>query len=796
MFSALKTLFTSVGTNPETKAQVRASYQKPLSFSELVRWAEYDAPSKSFLLDDGKSVAAIFELEDVPSEARSVDYLTQLQQGFQGVFQDVFPQYFDNESPWILQIYLQDEPTLEDFVAQLQTYAKSEETAITQEFKKLMQEHIHIVTQPEGLFTDTKVSGLPFRGKRRRIRAVIYRKLTNQSKLRSGRSAIDDLTLTATVFTAKLQSSGVNVKRLEGADFYRWMVAWFNPKPHAFNSTEELLKHCPYPGDDAMPYGYDFAERFFFSAPHSDEKQGVWYFDDCPHKYLTILGLNHLPHTGHLTAERVFGNRCYGLFDEFPEGSVFVMTVVIKAQEQVLNHLDRIEYSASRSSSEKANMTREDCKTARRAIESGNYLFPTSMGVYLRGKDVEDLARKEIEVESSLIKNGFCVLAGDHNLMRQDSYVRYLPCCYDYSFDKAYLFRSRYLTGKQLSQLMPLYGRERGTGHPLFTFFNRGGEALTVDPFHPQDKDFNSHIVLLGTTGSGKSATAGYLMLSLISIYKPRLVIVDMGNSFQLLGEYFKSQGLSVNRVEISFSDSTSLNPFAMSQAMLKQIEHEKKRQQADFYAAKEKSLQDDIDALQAIDAEAGHEETKREEERFENRDYLGEMCLSAQLMVTGSEEGEKLSRQNRYLLLKAIIQGAETAEAQGRDQMIAKDLMNALMQHADVLEEEHKSSNTKIIQELKKMAHHIRLFCEDNLSANYFNRPGEVWPIVDVTILELGIFKEEGYEAQRALAFLGAMNKTMSLAERTQYQNRMTFLFTDELHNIIKNPITASLLY
>lgn len=36
----------------------------------------------------------------------------------------------------------------------------------------------------------------------------------------------------------------------------------------------------------------------------SDQSKGIWYFDGKPHKCLSILGLNSLPQTGHLSLER------------------------------------------------------------------------------------------------------------------------------------------------------------------------------------------------------------------------------------------------------------------------------------------------------------------------------------------------------------------------------------------------------------------------------------------------------------------------------------------------------------
>ena len=89
--------------------EVKSSYDRAPSLSDKLPWVDYCPSTKSFPLADGRSFAAVFELGDVASEARSDSYLTQLQQGFQGIFQDVFPLYFNDESPWIVQFYIQRE---------------------------------------------------------------------------------------------------------------------------------------------------------------------------------------------------------------------------------------------------------------------------------------------------------------------------------------------------------------------------------------------------------------------------------------------------------------------------------------------------------------------------------------------------------------------------------------------------------------------------------------------------------------------------------------------------------------
>jgi conjugative transfer ATPase len=664
------------------------------------------------------------------------------------------------------------------------------DTEFTHHYLELAQAHTELLTQPNGLFVDNKVSGITFRGKRRRVRMVIYRRLNSGSKLRRGRNAVQDLHTVSQTLVSKLEGCGVKVLRYTGKDFYQWMLPWFNPAPRMGDGNPDtLVERSPYPGDHEMPFGYDFSEKLFFNVPESDSQKGIWYFDQKPHKYLTILGINSLPKIGHISVERSFGNYWYSLLDKFPAGSVLQLTVVIQSQEAVKNHIFKIEHSTKRASSTEAEMTREDCAVAKRAIESGNYFFPSVMGVYLRGENLEDLYDKETEVETLLASNGFHLLNGDHELTPVDSYLRYLPMCYSYEFDKARLLRSRYLSGVQISKLLPLYGRERGTNNPAITLYNRGGEPLTLDPFNPADKDFNSHLLLLGTTGSGKSALCVYLMMQLMAFYRPRLVIIDAGNSFGLLSEYFKTQGLSVNRVEISFNKPTSLNPFAESKKMLAQLRAKETQQQLnEALEEEENNLEKEIETRIEFATQTDLESSE------ENRDYMGEIALAAQLMITGGEkkEEEAITRQDRYWILKAVVEAAKAADNEGRDQMIASDIIIAFQYLAQQLEQTNKKSDEAIIIRLKQMAENMSLFCQDNLSSQYFNTPGAPWPEADVTILEMGLFKDAGYEAQRALAFMGAMNKTISLAEQHQYEERFTVFFADECHVVTSNPLTA----
>ena len=89
------------------------------------------------------------------------------------------------------------------------------------------------------------------------------------------------------------------------------------------------------------------------------------------------------------------------------------------------------------------------------------------------------------------------------------------------------------------------------------------------------------------------------------------------------------------------------------------------------------------------------------------------------------------------------------------------------------------------------EMADAMALFT-DGLEGELFNRPGELWPDVDVTLIDLATFAREGYEAQLAVAYTSVTNAIHNRIERHQHDARPTIMVTDEGHIITTNPLLA----
>ncbi|MCG5526632.1 conjugative transfer ATPase, partial [Ectothiorhodospira haloalkaliphila] len=238
-------------------------------------------------------------------------------------------------------------------------------------------------------------------------------------------------------------------------------------------------------------------------------------------------------------------------------------------------------------------------------------------------------------------------------LLALDSYIRNLPMNFDPALDQQRARRTRLMYANQIANLAPFYGRGRGSGHPALTYFNRGGDPLTFDPLNKADRAKNAFALIVGPMGAGKSAWLVYALMQLIAVYRPRVFIIEKGDSFGLLGKYFASRDLSVNQVSLKPNADVSLNPFADALRLLED----------DRAEARVEELDDLEDATQ--DGEDAAEDDAEDKER----DILGEMEIAARVMITGGEkkEDERLTRADRLIIRRGILGGARQVQAAGK---------------------------------------------------------------------------------------------------------------------------------
>jgi len=746
---------------PPSLSRVEAMYRREPSFTNLLPWLDFDPDSQAFLLSDGRGLGALFEIQAAGCEARPAQWL----ENFRDKVQIALGALPETDPPWVVQFYVQDEPRLESLIEDIEAYVSpsAQGSRFTEAWLEVLRGHLSDVCSHGGLFVDKLVSGAPWRGRRRRIRATLSRTPNGESQgwsLAPGQELND----VAARFAVALSAAGLVVRRCGGKELYDWLFRWLNPHPMATGGDgDALLKVSPYPGDGPQrPFGYDFGEMLMLGLPVADSDKGLWWFDGLPHRLVSVQGLAQAPLLGQLALERLIGDHTFAVFDRMPEHTVMVMTLTVQPQDAVRNHLARIE-RASFGDYAESILAAEDAKAAQLEIAKGNKLFPVAMAFYVRGSALESLEKKEADlaarvhqVQSLLLSNHIRPILERDDLVPLDAYLRSLPMAYDPAFDRKETRRSRFVFTRHIANLLPVYGRSTGTGKPGMLFFNRGGEPVLFDPI--ADRKSNAHMLILGPTGSGKSAMLVYDLLMLMAVHRPRVFIIEAGGSFSLLGQYFASLGLTVNQATMRPGEDVSLPPFADALRL----------------AGKTRTGLEEEGA-------AGGEDSDNEAD--ETRDILGEMEISARLMITGGDphEDARLTRADRWLVQQAILAAVEAVKAAGRSQVLTEDVAAALRAFAA---ERPRA---------KDMADALGHFCTPgSLAAHFFNRPGKLWPDADVTIFEMGVLAKDGYEDKLAVAYVSLMNHIHALVERCQYEGRPTIVLTDEGHLITTNPLLA----
>ena len=757
-----------------TQADEQHLYDVKPSFVDLLPWVGYLPDSQSLLLDDGESVAAFFELTPIGTEGRESQWLLQARDALENALQDSFDEL--DEHPWVVQLYAQDETDWSSYLNTLRDYIqpRAQGSAFSESYRRFLAHHLRAIAKPGGLFEDTTVTRLPWRGQCRRVRLVVYRRAPGTARRRR-QTPEHALTTVCDRLLGGLANAGVGARRMQAADIHAWLLRWFNPHPSLLGSTaedrERFYQLTAYPsesepGEVELASGTDFSQRLFFGEPRSDMETGTWVFDGMPHRVMVLDRLRTPPATGHVTGEtRKGGDAFNALFDQMPEDTVMCLTLVATPQDVLeahLNHLDRKAVGDTLASEQ----ARQDVQEARSLIGSAHKLYRGALAFYLRGHDQDELNARGLQLANVMLNAGLQPVREEDEVAPLNSYLRWLPGVFDPAKDRRQWY-TQLMFAQHAANLSPLWGRNQGTGHPGITFFNRGGDTITFDPLNRHDRQMNAHLFLFGPTGSGKSATLNNILNQVVAVYRPRLFIVEAGNSFGLFGDFAKRLGLSVHRVKLAPGAGVSLAPFSDAWRLV-----------------------DTPGEVSTLDADALDDDTEKTaptSEEDEQRDVLGELEITARLMITGGEDKEeaRMTRADRSLIRQCILDAARRC-VQDERTVLTEDVRDALREHSmeSTLPETRRAR-------LLEMADAMDMFCQ-GLDGEMFNRPGTPWPEADITIVDLATFAREGYNAQLSIAYISLINTVNNIAERDQFLGRPIINVTDEGHIITKNPLLA----
>ena len=756
---------------PPTWRDIKTSYRRGPSFSNYLPWVEYLPDSGCFLLEDGVSVGIAAEALPFPTEGRSQASLADVRDQIEGTFQDALPEY--DRHPWVLQIYARDDVDPNADIASLTDYAgdRADDT-YTQAWLDGMEAHLRTISKPGGLFHDKRVTNTRWRGQTRRVRLMLYRWIGTDG---DAANAEDEANQVFEELAASLHGAGIPIHRMDGAAFHRWMLAWFNPAPATdVDDPLAFYDRLAYPGDTAIEAlaHYDLGEDVIHSCPTGDVETGLWYFDDRPHRVIPVEELRRAPDVGHVTGEmpRAGGKAFNAVMDELPEDVVMALTLVATPQDPLEDHINQLHKKAV-GDSVKAVQVRADCKTAREMLAHQHKLYHSALVFYIRGNDTADLHRRTLMLTTQLQRAKLKPVAAADEVAPLNTYLRWLPMAYDPDQDRQNWY-TRLAYVQHLANLTPFFGRSRGTQNHGLTFFNRGGGTFSFDPLNPEDRAKNGHMLIFGPTGAGKSATLTGIFSQVMALRRPRLFILEVGNSFGLLADDFERYGLSVNKVRLAPGSAPPLPLFADAHKLLDVETHQErgKEDRADAQHADEVAVLDDDD-----------------DESDDERDLLGEMEITARLMITGGDVKEEnaFRRSDRRMVRDAIYAAARTTVDAGR-QCLTEDVRDAL---AAIARDPDLSVTRR--EKAQDMADAMGLFC-DGFDGRVFNTPGRAWPECDVTLVDLAHFARDGYEAQLALSIISLTNIIIGIAERDQYSGRPIIQAVDECHVAMVNPLLS----
>lgn len=641
---------------------------------------------------------------------------------------------YEHNDFWLSQMFLVKKQSPNRIISKIAQHCESisKNNQFAKSYIKEVEDHIHSLANKDGAFID-KNTGESWSLSEVEVYFCFWQEKNNpQQDFDKMKEAI--VRLEHTLSQAKLKTS-----RMDGQDYIDFTAGFFhdNTINHKTNILKILEEDLSEIAIDNIAIDVDDNGCFCF-AKGNNKKYAAYM----PLEYISANDAD--VKIGHLSAEQ---DNKLSLLDKLPPGTIWSQTTIYVGHDKVDEYLDKID-KRSMGDDAKSEANSFEAKAAKiRATK--DYIVRFAAGVYLTNSLKPKLLQNLREIQSVFAANGLRMVEPNNNPLAQDDYIRSMPMAFNYKFDQNFFAKRSTLQHTSLiAALSPFYGRNTGTGTPGIIKFNGGGEPLMFDPV--ADKFKNAFGLLFGPSGTGKSAWLIEFLFNMMAIYKPKHVfIIEKGNSFGLFVDYCAQQGLTTNKVNIQpSSNNIHLPPFANATRLItdKNIDQE--------------------------------------------RDLLGELLIVAQLMITGGEkkEEEKFERSDWDTVAEAIELAAQKTLNDGRDTTLTEDVVNALEELSKV---DKLLDNEK--ERIRKMAKSMRVYINSAFNKRIFNTPGELFPEVDVTQLDVGIFGSDGYESQLVVAFVSLMNDVNRLAEANQNNRHPIFIFIDEAHLFTKHPLIIS---
>lgn len=138
--------------------------------------------------------------------------------------------------------------------------------------------------------------------------------------------------------------------------------------------------------------------------------------------------LRNAPGTGHLTGETRKGDAINALFDQMPEDTVMCLTLVATPQDVLESHLNHLARKAV-GETLASEQTRRDVQEARGLIGSAHKLYRGALAFYLRGRDLEQLDERGVQLANVMLGAGLQPVREDDEVAPSTPICAGCPAC-------------------------------------------------------------------------------------------------------------------------------------------------------------------------------------------------------------------------------------------------------------------------------------------------------------------------------------------------------------------------------
>lgn len=756
------------GEPPLSQKDYQALFSAYPAFVDYFPVVDYWDDEQVYVFDDDLNVAKIYEVSTRYMAAKSEAALDDFNHSV-ALALNALPA--DDSNPYVVQIFATKQAIGnigEHLAAQLDSQRRND--VLTQKVIDILSQQSQQLTHDKGIFPDSRLQGdHGWRVGEQKCYLAIYRKGSPQYWKKHKKTPAQQIEHDLTAFHTAMQSAGMSLTPLLPHQLINWLAPFFGENRHW---SEQGLRESRDLANN------DLGQKIFSQVPRyhhqtdNDNERGIWQFGSQWSRYLTLGGIEKCPRSGAMTLgeQQTDGSGVLlgaSFFEKLPVGSMMTYTLIPQTDAQMKFEMSLVANKAADTVSREADYANEQAHTAYEAMmRNHEKIFYTQIGIYLRADSLPTLLDyTETTIAEVRSLRMLQVIDPRWDLFPQHSYIKALPCVYDFHNDRNATLRARKSYTSHIASLLPFFGNKSGGVNPCYIMYSRTGEPFYLNPFHDTDKEKVSHEVFFGPSGSGKSATVCYMTLMSMAVNNPRTFLFDYGGSFKLLADFAEAHGKKVKRIQFTRNSKDVIAPFFETEKALEEVE-----QAQQINASVYNEPQNDKDS----------EDSEEDEDEEENRTYLGEMESILRVMITGGNDSEnqKLTQTELSQLSQALARGLAISVEQGEPHARPVHIADALREMAD---SERDNAMPEIAKALYEKEAALRRWTQ-GLHGILFNRTATGFdPDYDLTLVEIGNLAKT--PDMMAVAGLSAIYNITAMAETLQYSGRSIEIKIDESH-------------